>query len=697
MVIHGTSLPIVPLPRDTSVKSWNKDQPQDGYSDIIKQWKDSTDPKPGGRSFRTSASVAIPAGVARTIVELKGEGSISRLRIHLDGYSRDKFFHTNLRIFWDSSAVPAVDMPLANFFGGGGENDKDCQDIHLKTLRTLMYGFNGQKHDFYCYWPMPYWRSARIELRNDGREDLDSVRIDVDYKPADVYKYPAQKAGYFYAKRTISKDAGRDSYANAFTETGRGHVTGISFYSTGYAMDGDEFTYIDGCRTPRIHGDGTEDDHNQGWGGSAYQAPLWGGLVNGFQGAYRLYLNDSYVFNRDIKINYEFSMEAGSDNGGEVDAVVFYYKSPAPGNLILTDECNVGDLASESAHQYVIAGKKWAQTKKSGYDGYERNYEYDVVRDNGYGYNKYCEFVAAVAPENEGVRLRRRIYRSGNGVQRANVYVDGVRIKERPWDICTLSSAPFYQGWFDDDFEIPASYTKGKHSVRIRVKYLNGGSRREINEFYYWVYSYSVKPGPAKGPLQEGVSPDNRYFQENGSPKTSSADFLRTDTSTKGSWAGVYGQEGFILLQYFYGRDLQFIPDYVYKVTYGNMKGHQFSSWNSSTVSSLNPNPISSQKKYLGGLETESTDSIELYVNDKQRRQLALYFCDFDKKHRKQDIEILDLSGNSIVPQKQLANFEKGEWLLYNFSGNIRIRMTNQNKQTTAVISALLFDKYIGK
>ena len=32
-------------------------------------------------------------------------------------------------------------------------------------------------------------------------------------------------------------------------------------------MDGDEFTYIDGSRTPQIHGDGTEDDHNQGYGG----------------------------------------------------------------------------------------------------------------------------------------------------------------------------------------------------------------------------------------------------------------------------------------------------------------------------------------------------------------------------------------------------------------------------------------------
>ena len=38
-----------------------------------------------------------------------------------------------------------------------------------------------------------------------------------------------------------------------------------------------------------MHGDGTEDDHNQGWGGYAVQQPYWGGLINGFQGGYRLY------------------------------------------------------------------------------------------------------------------------------------------------------------------------------------------------------------------------------------------------------------------------------------------------------------------------------------------------------------------------------------------------------------------------
>ena len=168
-------------------------------------------------------------------------------------------------------------------------------------------------------------------------------------------------------------------------------------------------------------------------------------------------------FNDHIKINYEFSREGGHDNGGETDAVVYYYKAPPGGNLLLTDQMDVGDPASETAHHYSVTGQTWAGTRRSGYDGYERNYEYDVCQDDGRAFNGNSEFNVAISPANHGVELRRRLYRSGNGLQRAIVYVDGVRVKERPWDVCTLFQRPFLpKGWYDADFEIPAAYTRGK-------------------------------------------------------------------------------------------------------------------------------------------------------------------------------------------------------------------------------------------
>lgn len=168
--------------------------------------------------------------------------------------------------------------------------------------------------------------------------------------------------------------------------------------------------------------------------------------------------------------------------------------------------------------------------------------------------------------------------------------------------------------------------------------------------------------------------------------------FLQMDTSTSGSWPDKYGHGGFILPRYYYGRDLKVTPDYISRLSYGNMTAHQFSTFNTSTTASLNPNPLNYDKRYLGCVESSSADSIELYVNDTISHRIAIYFCDFDKKERKQDIEIVNFMGHPIAEKQELSHFENGKWLLYRFSGSVRIKITNRNERTTAVLSALMFD-----
>ncbi|HVM51472.1 MAG TPA: DUF2961 domain-containing protein, partial [Candidatus Acidoferrum sp.] len=743
--------------------------PQEDSPLVRSQWTHlGLDPKPADGNVTLSNTVSIPKGKSAMLAELRGAGSIASLKLRLEPYGRAQFYHTTLRLYWDGAKAPAVEMPLGLFFGGGGETYANCRRVPEMALRTLFYGFDGTNHEFYCYWPMPYWRSARLVLANETGVDLQKVSCVLQYKPAAVLAYPPGQAGYFCARRTMARDAGRDLFNTAFEDSGRGHVVGLSFYSTKFAMDGDEFTYLDGSRTPQIHGDGTEDDHNQGYGGSAYQKPLWGGLVNGYQSAYRLYFNDPYIFNQHLKINYEFSREGGHDYGGETDAVVYYYKGAVAGHLVLTDQLDVGDPAAETAHHYSLTGQTWARTRRSGYDGYERDYEYDCCQDDGRAFDGYSEFTVAISPANHGVRLRRRLFRSGNGQQRAWVYVDGVRVNERPWDVCTLSSAPAYQGWFDADFEIPAAYTQGKRHLRLRVQNAGGG-RSEINEFYYWVYSYEDRasvqaPRPVRKlnatplgacrvelrwaaarmadqvnyyqverseqpdfsrPVRLGrsnashfsdlrVKPSTTYYYRvaavglsgaagplselvaattGRTTQTSVATFLGIDDTTKGDWPARYGSDGFFMPRYFFGRDCQAWPDYLCAVDCGSFTNRQFSTYNTSTGTSLLTSPIAYCARYLGALETSGSDALTLHVNDAQPHQLALYVCDFDKAGREQTIELLDPRGHALAPACTVSSFETGKWLRWRFSGSIQVRVSNRKSGSTAVLSALMFDK----
>ena len=254
-------------------------------------------------------------------------------------------------------------------------------------------------------------------------------------------------------------------------------------------MDGDEFTYIDGSRTPQIHGSGTEDDHNQGWAGTAYQKPLWGALTNGYASAYRVYMNDNYIFNKDITINYEYSKCKGWPKGGDSDVTVFYYKAAAPDVLKLTDELDVANAASEQAHNYAISQQTSLKTVSSAYDGYEQKIDYDTLTDAGRGHCGYSEFVMKIDSKNSGVKLRKRLNRSGNGVQTVRVLVDGE--DTGMWHFVQSSYAPVSQSWVEYDYEIPARYTSGKSSLRIRLEYVpSDGNNGEVNEYYYWAYCY---------------------------------------------------------------------------------------------------------------------------------------------------------------------------------------------------------------
>jgi hypothetical protein len=482
------------LPADYELESWNGHVEES--HEVISQWnKAGENPNNLTGCKKIITEDSIHKNITKTIAEVKNAGSIVGLKIKVLPYSKDIFYNTQIKVYWDGNKEAAIDLPLSYMFGAGAKDYKETSDkVFAQSLSTLMFGFDKNKGSFYSYWPMPFWKSAKIVLENNSGTDISNLTCELMVKPSSLTKYDADKTGYFFAKRTTDGDPDTIGYRGvAFKENGKGHVVGLLFFSDRYDMDGDEFTYIDDSKTPQIHGSGTEDDHNQGWRGRAWQKPLWGGLINGYTGAYRIYLNDCYVFNKNILIAYEYSLTKPKFvNGGRTDAVAFYYKSKAASGLILTDEIDAGNHFDEQQHNYQVTKLTWKGILKDDYDGYERNLNYGSYTDDGKAFNGSSSFEVNIDPANKGVKLRRRINRNGNGVQTAEVSVDGKKI-ERPWHIVVPSLSTgkgTVDGWYDSDFEIPASYTSGKNKIKLEVKFVASPQKNEINEFYYWIYSY---------------------------------------------------------------------------------------------------------------------------------------------------------------------------------------------------------------
>ena len=496
------------FPQNTKVKTWDPATSQEYEATTRNQWNNlGQDPKSTAGDRVVEKNISLRAGEQVTLLELNGEGSISAIQLNIDPFTAETFYNTSIRIQWDDMSLPAVDMPVSYFFGGGGVKDNHWND----TFACLLHGFDAQKGIAFCYWPMPFWKRATISLVNNSTEDIKNLNSRISWKPSSVLKYPQKETGYFMMKLTKDTSLGgmtrkgfTKPYANIFYEKGHGQVYAVNMWSGNFYEDGDEFTYVDGSTTPQIHGDGTEDDFNQGWAGGRYQKAIWGSLENGVKGAYRIHLNEPYVFYDHIDMHCEYTnsvyggvsprkrMETDSDKI-ETEFVVWYYKTVSGSMLQLTDSIDIGNTQSEQAHAYKIEGQTDFNTLTQGYDSYESNKDYNIVTDDGRSFNKYCEFDANLLSGNQGVRLRKRINRTDNGIQTANVYVDGKKLPV-PWYINTYSGAGFikgrtFDGWFDSEYEIPADFTKGKKKARIRIEYVQS-TKNELNSYYYWVFSY---------------------------------------------------------------------------------------------------------------------------------------------------------------------------------------------------------------
>jgi hypothetical protein len=329
------------------------------------------------------------------------------------------------------------------------------------------------------------------------------VKAGINYKTRSAAPYPRQSCGYFFAHyhREDPRVEGQD-YTYLEISNCSGQVVGHVADRWNTCCEENERTYFDGSGTPWIEGDGYEDDQGMGWGMTwgppALALPVFGapsGKV-GSGGLYRFLLPDRYSFSSGIKYGHQTygphspSGDEGHYRVGTEESVTFWYGHLSP-RLVQTDELDIGNLQSESAHAYHADGDIRQTHGDWWYDGEFNNvlFKTPPIADDGVSFTNSSTFTVAVSPDNQGVRLRRRSDKA-NDRQEARVYIDGRLVTERPWYSVDYGKAFRNIRWFDSDFEVPAEYTEGKSKITIRIEFVSSQTGR-WDEYHYWIYSYS--------------------------------------------------------------------------------------------------------------------------------------------------------------------------------------------------------------
>ncbi|HEY3321907.1 MAG TPA: glycoside hydrolase family 172 protein [Planctomycetota bacterium] len=275
----------------------------------------STAKLPNGRPDPNSNgdNVDVPPGKTHVLADLKGPGTITHMWMTFLGPEPHPWAPKGaanhremvLRIFWDGRDKPGVEAPVGDFFACGfGER------MAVNSLPVQVEG--GASYN--CFWPMPFAKSARIEIENGGDKPVALLYYNIDWiekdaLPADTPYFHAQ-----YRQEYPLKEGGGDYLI--FDGEGRGHYVGtvlcVRSRSPGWFGEGDEKIVVDGEDEKTIWGTGTEDYFLCAWGLRPCSFPYFGvphtdggDVLGGKTCAYRWHLADPIVFQKSLRVNIE--------------------------------------------------------------------------------------------------------------------------------------------------------------------------------------------------------------------------------------------------------------------------------------------------------------------------------------------------------------------------------------------------------
>lgn len=243
----------------------------------------------------------LKAGATAILLDSKGPGMIRHFWCTLKPNRSFDIRNIIIRMYWENSKVPSVEVPLSDFFGIA-HGAKAVLVSRMITVQPEL-GYN-------CYFPMPFKEHAFITITNDSDSDLDWFFYQLDFTLGDKV---SRNDGRFHAsfQRENPTKLGKD-FTILETEGARGVylgcVLGVRPLTSGWCGEGEVKMYIDDdSQYPTICGTGMEDYIGAAWGLKAHSTPAQGAplVESDYLSMYRFHLDDPVYFQKKIKVTLQ--------------------------------------------------------------------------------------------------------------------------------------------------------------------------------------------------------------------------------------------------------------------------------------------------------------------------------------------------------------------------------------------------------
>jgi Protein of unknown function (DUF2961) len=284
----------------------------------------SADPKGANEDWRF-----LEPGATLVLANIHGPGCIVHLRDNITSKEPHHLQFHVLRIYWDDEPEPSVEVPVGDFFGiGFGFTEKlnsALVCIDQRPGRLTDPSAMGAARN--CYFPMPFQKSARITLTNEGTERSQHW-FEVNYR---TFHKPQTNQLYFHAQYRQGTPPPKGPYL-ILDAKGRGHLVGcvlsVKNNDGVWWGEGDEILYIDGKH--EIQGTGSEDYFCESYGLRVGCFPYFGVplLEEPFTTAYRWHVPDPVPFRESLR----FLLEQGNgappfESHNDYYSVAYWYQT----------------------------------------------------------------------------------------------------------------------------------------------------------------------------------------------------------------------------------------------------------------------------------------------------------------------------------------------------------------------------------
>lgn len=326
----------------SSVQRSNFQLPSYALAQDYKSLKQSSFDTTGGNADRWS----IAPGEIKTVFDAAGPGVISHIWFTIATPARLHLKEIVLRIYWDGNSKPSVEVPVGDFFGLnlGEYTVYQSAFLNCSSVKALN-----------SYFSMPFKRSARVTVTNDGSRKVDAFYSNIDYQlvpslPADSLYFHAQyrqvtpNVAATYTNEAAEKNLKGEKNYVFFETRGRGHLMGITLgvvqNKEAWMGEGDEMIFIDDESSPAITGTGSEDYICGAWDfGGVDGARPFAHLYNGAQlisnaertggryCMYRWHADNPVTFRKYMKHTIEHGH--ANDRGDCFYSVAYWYQTEA--------------------------------------------------------------------------------------------------------------------------------------------------------------------------------------------------------------------------------------------------------------------------------------------------------------------------------------------------------------------------------